>query len=421
MKNVLTIIFIFILGFGTVSSINQTEKNDSNNLNSKKISYSFILQDTPSSLFSMRQFNQNYLSGYRFLNLQLNKNSSIKISRLIQDGMELILMPLTHEQGHRSILTSLGIGSISQPYFNLQGAAYVKGVKDIDLINLRNNDLPEYIRLHTAGLESDYMLNNRIEETVLFDLDSKKILITDFIFRKFGIISYFTLSLIPSLNPKLKEETNELDRDIVGHDVYGAIKNLYRPDIPFYRYTNYDDLSIVERSFVKRVGYRALLNLASPLFFKSLNIIKKNKLKVSLGMGYTMCPFGDFIDENIFVIYNQKYNLHAYLRQFENRNTWFMGCGLSLVDYQISPRFKTTIAGHLWNQPQNLDFNTTNSQFGGSGDLLLKYIFLENKLNNSMSVDLGLNYKTFGFLPEEVIMKDHFGVRLGLTVNVIQK
>ena len=40
---------------------------------------------------------------------------------------------------------------------------------------------------------------------------------------------------------------------------------------------------------------------------------------------------------------------------------------------------------------------------------------------NSMSVDLGLNYKTKGFLPEEVVMDKHLGVRLGVTFNIAHK
>lgn len=31
----------------------------------KTTDYSFIIQDSPSQLFTMRQFNQNYLTGYR--------------------------------------------------------------------------------------------------------------------------------------------------------------------------------------------------------------------------------------------------------------------------------------------------------------------------------------------------------------------
>lgn len=396
-----------------------SQKNDT--VNTKISSYNFIIQDSPSRLFTMRQFNVNYLSAYRFLNNELNKITKDKLSRTIQMGVELFLLPLTHEEGHRSILTSLGIGAVSQPYFNLKGAAYVNGVRNVELQNLRDHDLPNYIRLHTAGLESDYMLCNQIDETILFGFDSKRNLGIDYLVRKFGIIGYYSMSMFSAINPKLKEESNELERDIVGHDVYGAIKNLYRPHEVFYRYTNYDDLTTDEQKFVKRVGFRALLNLASPVFFKPLNIIRKQNLKLNVSSGYTMCPFGDFIDENFFIQYNQKYNIHAYLRQFENRNTWFMGGGVSLVNYQISSKFNTTIAAHFWNQPQSLDFNTTKSQFGGSGDILFKYIVLEHKSHNSMSLDLGLNYKTYGFLPEEVYLKEHFGARLGVTVNLIQK
>ncbi|MEI6752059.1 MAG: hypothetical protein WCK78_02725 [Paludibacter sp.] len=409
------IIVVFLLSIKAIGAETDSLKT-SNNFKS----YSLIIQDSPVGLTTMRQSDENYLSVYRLLSNVLYKNVNPKTGYIIQVISELFLYPLTHEEGHRSILTSLGIGSISQPLYNLQGIAYVNGVRDAELQNLRDNDLPDYIRLHTAGIESDYMLGNKAEEDIVFNFDSKRNLFVEVYFRKLLTMAYYTGSLIPSFSPNLKENTNELENDIVGHDVYGAIKNLHRPNIPFYRYTDYKDMTSEEQKFVERVGYRALLNLASPVFFKPLNIIKNENLKLSVSTGYTMCPFGDFIDENFLIQYHQKYNIHAYLRQFENRNTWFMGGGISLIDYQISPKFNTTIAAHLWNQPKNLDFNTTESQFGGSGDLLFRYIILENQSHNSMSIDLGLNYKTVGFLPEEVIMKEHVGVRLGVTVNLNQ-
>ena len=413
MKKTIIVAIITVINIGITMALNTNDSIKSYNPKS----YSFILQDSPSSSYSMRQFNQNYISSYGFLSEKLYANTPKKIGYLIQYFSELFLLPLTHEEGHRSILTSMNIGSISQPYFNSKGAAYVKGVRDVELIALRKNNLPSYIRLHTAGLESDFMLCNRIEEMLLFGFESNQNLKLDFIAHKLSLLSYYTFCLIPDLSPKLTEEPNEIDRDIVGHDVYGAIKNLHRPNIPFYRYTDYEDLTLEELGFVKRVGYRALLNLVSPVFIKSLNVINKKDFKLSVSTGYTMCPFGDFIDENYYIQYNQKYNIHGYFRQFENRNTWFMGGGLSLVNYQ----FNTTIAAHVWSQPKNLDFNTTESQFGGAGDLLFKYIVLKNKSHNSISIDLGLNYKTYGFLPEEVYLKEHVGIRFGLTVNFIRK
>jgi hypothetical protein len=70
----------------------------------------------------MRQANENYLSLYRLSMRQLNKivifkNKPIYLSNLLlQSAASLIFIPLTHEEGHRSILTYKGIGSISQRF-----------------------------------------------------------------------------------------------------------------------------------------------------------------------------------------------------------------------------------------------------------------------------------------------------------------
>lgn len=382
-------------------------------------SYSFIFRDSPATLSTMRQFNENYLSANRFFTNQLRSSSSHELSFLIRYFSEVFLLPLTHEEGHRSILTSMGIGSISQPYFNTHLAAYVKGVRDIDLMNLRDHHLPTYIRLHTAGLESDYMLCSRMEELILSGGDSRDNVFLGFLVRKMSLISYYGVSFFPGLNVKLKEETNELDRDIVGHDVYGAIKNLYRPQSPFYRYTNFEDLTKEEKAFARRAGYRSLLNLASPLIIRPLSFISKNNLNVSLSLGYTMCPFGDFMDENLWISLHKKYNVHLYFRQFQNRINWFPAGGMSLINYKLSQKVTSSIKGHIWSQPMNLDFNSSEPAIGGAGDIMLKYIIIgKQTAKYSLSMDLGLIYKTAGFLPEEVILDEHLGLRLGTTINL---
>jgi hypothetical protein len=413
--------FVFSIHTETIYAT-EIKKNDTTLLVVKRIknrAYPIIIQDSPARLFTMRQFNQNYLSAYRLFTNELNNVASKKVSVLLQTGMGILFFqPLTHEEGHRSILTSKGIGSISQPFFNAKGAAYVNGVKDNDLRNLKNDDLPTYIRLHTGGLESDYMLTNRVEKKILFGGDEKSNLNIEYLLRKFTIISYYSFSMIPALSPKLEEEEDELDRDIVGHDVYGAVRNLYKIDTSFYRYTTYKNLSNEEIEFVNRIGFRSFLNLLSPLLFKQLQILKKEQIKISVGAGYSMSPFGDFIDENIWIKYKDKYYIHTYFRQFQNKNTWFFGGGIQLVDYKINSKFKTTLSTHLWSQPEELDFYTSKSILGVSGDLLLKYVLLSTKKSNTLSIDLGMNYKTAGFLPEEIILDEHFGFRIGMTINL---
>jgi len=389
------------------------------NTHKPELTYSFLIQDTPTRLFTMRQSNINYLNGYRFFVRELDKVFSRHISTLIQfTAVNLFFVPLTHEEGHRSILTARGIGAISQPYYNSKGAAYVVGVRDAELEHLRNTEFPNYIRLHTAGLESDFMLINRMETLGAFDEDDVRTLYVEYVSRKFAQISYYALSLIPKLTPKLDEEANELERDIVGHDVYGAIRHLHRPQMKFYRYTEYDHLTDTEKKFVKRVGFRSLLNVANPMVFQKKNFSILENLKGSFGLGYSMAPFGDFIDENFWFQFCSKIKLHLYLRQFQNREHWFWAGGIRLWDFAFSQRFRTSLTTHLWQQPRQLDFNSSAAQNGAAIDVLVKY-FIPLKGSSrvkAISVDLGLLHKNYGFIPEEIILDKTTSIRVGSSI-----
>jgi hypothetical protein len=50
----------------------------------------------------------------------------------------------------------------------------------------------------------------------------------------------------------------------------------------------------------------------------------------------------------------------------------------------------------------------------------LKYFFFSKRdiWLNGFSFDLGLIYKTKGFLPEEMYLDKHFGIRIGTTIRI---
>ncbi|MFO7616831.1 MAG: hypothetical protein R6V75_06240 [Bacteroidales bacterium] len=381
--------------------------------------YRFIIQDAPAQHFTMRQVNESYLSGYRLLARVLDQElDNQRISNLIQLSLiALFLQPLTHEEGHRAILTALNIGSVSQPYFNRYGAAYLKGVTDATLRGLRDSDLPNYIRLHTAGLESDYMLTRRMEATGSFGLDDFSHYRWEYLTRKLGILQYYVLGLF-GFEVGITEEEDELLRDVMGYDTYGAARHLFRPDMEFYRYTRHDELTPAEALFIRRAGFRSLLNLLNPLMIGQAGFSLGESTRVNLGMGYTMAPFGDFIDENIWIKHN-KLNISFYARQFQNRSHWFHGFGLGLTDYPLNRHLLVSLTGHYWNQPVGLDFNTAESFRGGAIDLDVRYFFHlpgDSGLR-ALSIDLGIIGKTRGFLPEELNLNRHVGIRLGTTVR----
>lgn len=381
--------------------------------------YPFILKDSPAKLFSMRQFNQNYLSAYRILSKELNRNiENKKISGYIQIAIvSLLFIPLTHEEGHRSILTGKSIGAISQPYINKHFAAYVTGVTDSALISLRNNDLPNYIRLHTAGLESDHMLTKRVEDLCFFEMDEFKNVRYEYLLRKIGILTYYLSGLFKS-NFEIAEETNELERDIVGHDIYGAARHLHRPKMDFYRYTRYDDLTAEETDFVRRAGFRSLLNLLNPLMIGIDGFKLNEDIKFNIGMGYSLSPFGDYIEENIRLQFSKIYNLNVYVRQFENKSNWFHSFGLGITNLKLLDNLYSDLNCHYLSQPKDFSFTTTNTFNSGAVEVDLRYFFnfKPTAFIRGMSVNAGLIYKGIGYIPEEIYLQEAFGFRLGTSL-----
>jgi len=349
----------------------------------------------------MKQTNQNYLSTYRLTAGLLNKNPS-KADPFVLGGLSILGLLVTHEEGHRSILTELGIGSISQPFSIFSGAAYVKGVTDETLINLRNSSLPNYIRLHTAGLEADYTITTQTECLIALEEDNFKNLEMDYYIRKLSLVGYYLTVLIPKLSPELEEEQDELERDIVGNDIYGAVRRLHRPTMGFYRYTNYGDFTSEEMKFAKKVSYLSFLNLINPIMLGKSNFKINDNLKVNAGLGYTLAPFGGFIDENFWFVINNKIKIHSYLREFHNKENWFMGFGIKLLNYRLyNEKILLNTEIHFWSQPENLSFVTSNKEFGYGGSFNLGYK-VYNSINNNYGfyLNLGLSYKQKGFIPE---------------------
>ena len=114
--------------------------------------YRLDMADGKNSLFTINQFNNLVLNGYRIGFGQIDYEKLTKKERLITNSSQLLIsglltLPLTHEEGHRSVLTNLDIGSISSPYIDSKGVAKVIGVTDAVLKDLRDIDFPNYIRL----------------------------------------------------------------------------------------------------------------------------------------------------------------------------------------------------------------------------------------------------------------------------------
>ncbi len=115
--------------------------------------------------------------------------------------------------------------------------------------------------------------------------------------------------------------------------------------------------------------------------------------------------------------------MNGYLREFENRNRWFFGAGAGIVNYPVTRRLSVTGMAHYWNQPVGLSFDASTGKSGGALDVSGSYkvMITQKSRLKYLSVDLGVICKTAGFLPEEVVLDGHFGLRFGLSIGLRRK
>ena len=221
--------------------------------------------DIGSSLFFENVINANVTENKDEKKLMNWQNS---IALILYEAMDsIVFIPITHEEAHRAVLTSKNIGSISQPIIKmvspLMGAAYVKGVTDAALKNLRETDFPVFIRMHTAGLESDYSIMQKNFSELVFEYnDVGKMTVLEvppcfweYYNRTISIVGYEVFNVIGK-GIGITEETDELERDIVGDDICGMIHHLFNSQAEYHRYYSKQDFSNEEKGFLKRVAFK---------------------------------------------------------------------------------------------------------------------------------------------------------------------
>lgn len=318
------------------------------------------------------------------------------------------------------MLSELGIGSISSPFIDKNLVLKVTGVSNETLINLRNQKFPSYIRLHTAGLESDYAYLKKADSYFNFNEEGYNVLYPDYLMRKLGVAFYYLSHLLPSTsNIRELDTENELNRDIVGHDLFGMVRHLHRPTMDFYRYTDWGNLTNEEQRYAKRIGFLSLLNFLNPNLILKRNFKLGENITSNFAVNYCVAPFGDFVEQNVYLNVNNSVKINPYFRQYFNKNYTFLGAGIGLQNYTFNDdKFILNSNLDLWNQPKDLNFSTKESEtgFGFKADCAVRFSQW-NQQDRSSYFNFGLQYKTRGFLPEAPSLANEFNIIIGLIIT----
>ncbi len=387
--------------------------------------YNFNAYEGENYIFTMNQSNDLSLNSQRFIGSLLVDDNSLKWKKIgyhtVQALFDLYVgQALTHEEGHRSVLSELGIHSIDEPFPDKQGVSKVTGVSDATLKNLRDTDLPNYIRLHNGGLESDYGYLKKLDADFNFNEESYNVMYWDYVIRKVGVGQYFFSLLSPGNFGIKEQDTPELKRDIVGHDIYGMIRHLHRPTMEFYRYTEWDNLTAEEKAYGKRMGMMSLLNILNPNIFRIDGFNLANDIKANFSVNYSLAPFGDFTEQNAYLTIKDKYKINPYFRQYFNKSYTFLAGGINLHNYAFNDdKFLLNSSFDFWQQPKNQEFRSNIAEFGLGLKSELGIRFSSwNSGAKSAYFNIGASYKMNGFIPEAPSLREDFRIHLGLIVSV---
>lgn len=387
--------------------------------------YNFNIYDGQEYMFTMNQSNNLYQSSLRYIGNEIKWDDLSSFEKKTYFASlalftALIGQGITHEEGHRSVLSELGIGSISSPFIDKNLVLKVTGVSNETLINLRNQKFPSYIRLHTAGLESDYAYLKKADSYFNFNEEGYNVLYPDYLMRKLGVAFYYLSHLLPSTsNIRELDTENELNRDIVGHDLFGMVRHLHRPTMDFYRYTDWGNLTNEEQRYAKRIGFLSLLNFLNPNLILKRNFKLGENITSNFAVNYCVAPFGDFVEQNVYLNVNNSVKINPYFRQYFNKNYTFLGAGIGLQNYTFNDdKFILNSNLDLWNQPKDLNFSTKESEtgFGFKADCAVRFSQW-NQQDRSSYFNFGLQYKTRGFLPEAPSLANEFNIIIGLIIT----
>ncbi len=361
--------------------------------------YPFTLYSTNLSYFSMQQSNEILVNSSLFLGDRVAQYTESTWAKVLWNlaltiGYELSTDVWAHEEAHRSILSYHDISSTNQW---MDGE--VDHVKTITLNHFKRDNYIDFIRLHTAGIESEVLAINSFNEALIFEHHdafavAMRLLMLKFVNYDYISSDYEGDGLHDNAEGFDELSTPEMDRDIVGHDVYGFVRHLFtKSDVAFTRrYSNIDQFTPEELAYHDRVAKRAWLNfLDTNLLRWVYEDIDIYGFETAFGFNYYLAPFGDVTDFNIYASSKNSKN-SLTISQMRNHHSNFYG--LAFKDYRRKVGdFWLTSRLNIWQNPKEFDFFTDKSFIGGSAEVNVEY-----EINQYFNISAGLLTKTKGFL-----------------------
>ncbi|MBN1500455.1 MAG: hypothetical protein JW982_09875 [Spirochaetes bacterium] len=338
-----------------------------------------------------------------------------------------------YQEAHRSVLGSNDVESADSIYefdFNVSDKK-VYEVSDSELAYFHDTHPVEFIRSVTAGSELTIVKSTELKKNYFYSGKSLKFILPNLWINQINLFWNLQFSSISTINDSIDDlntkEKNIKDRDFSGPEFTTWVYELYHMDEPYSnrgihpsgtgynRYISYSDLSKDEIDYLTRVTYLMLLNFASPqmLGINRMEISETENIYLNFSFMTFLTPFGYTVDFNLMSkikVLDFSITYHSYV----NNDKYFPGVDFEIYRlplWFINDNFYAGGLISVWNQPDELLFNTEKSMLGGmiKGELIYKY-------NDKFEFFSECGFKTEGWVAGQLSLDNEFTFGIGLNV-----
>ena len=108
------------------------------------------------------------------------------------------------------------------------------------------------------------------------------------------------------------------------------------------------------------------------------NYTLKNGNKIGFNIGYSLAPFGEYFQQNVYYYIPAKnLKLNPYLMEYFNNEKVFVAGGIKLVNYELSPKILLNSSLDVWTQPENLSYISSKGKLGAGVQINGAYKILD--------------------------------------------
>jgi hypothetical protein len=338
-----------------------------------------------------------------------------------------------HEEYHRAVMTRHRVNSFNGMNLFPLGAELVSvnHVSDEDLIRFKAESPADFIRMHEAGIEGQYLLAGRLQRNNFF---YKQNYFNEWFYWMTILNShmYVMYSASPEeVNTGVaqmnKVESDIASRDFTGFDMTAWVYDLFRPNEPYQdrgvhpsgtginRYRTPGDLTKDELDYLTTQGWRQVFNYLSPMMFGFRSLpLGNTDIRWNFAFRHFLTSFGTDLALEMFINIDNL-NLMAAYHNYQNYEHSFPAIEIEVVDYPVkiknlrmyvSPKI---MAGM---QPKKQGFFTPEAEFFGSAGSRIDF-----QITRHWFPYIEVTAKTNGWIAGNEFLEKNISVRVGVSAR----